>query len=201
MSESTSFDCPPVRYRIDRRDRLVEVNDGWAVFSTANGGPGSWSAQMGRPIWDFISGATTLQIYQTLVGRTRQRDIPVRLQFRCDAPDRRRLLSMAIVPAADGDVQFVIDRVREQSRPAVLLLDVNQPRSDSFLAICGWCARARVAKCQWLEVEHAIAALGLFTEASLPQLTHGICPECSEGMMAGLDDPAAAAGTMPSAQF
>lgn len=201
MSESTSLDCPPVRYRIDRHDRLVEVNDGWAAFSTTNGGPGSRSALVGRPIWDFISDATTIHIYQTLVRRARQRDLPARLQFRCDAPDRRRLLSMAILPAADGEVLFAIDSLREQSRPAVVLLDAGRPRGETFLTMCGWCARARVTEGQWLEVEQAIAAVGLFTGEALPQLTHGICPACSERLTTGLDDPAAAADLMPSAQL
>lgn len=201
MSESTSLDCPPVRYRIDRHDRLVETNAGWADFSATNGGPGSQSALIGRPIWDFISDATTIHIYQTLVRRARQRDIPARLRFRCDAPDRRRLLTMAISPAADGDVLFAIDSLREQSRPAVRLLDVAQPRSDTFLTMCGWCARARVTEGQWLEVEHVIAVLGLFTGGSLPQITHGICPGCSDRITTSLDDPAAAAEVMTSAQF
>lgn len=201
MSESPSLDCPPVRYRIDRHDRLVEMNDAWSSFSTTNGGPGSRSALMGRPIWDFISDATTIHIYQALVGRARQRDMPARLQFRCDAPDRRRLLSMAILPATDGEVLFAIDSVREQSRPAVLLLDVTRPRSDTFLTMCGWCARARVTESRWLEVEHAVAVLGLFTGESLPQLTHGICPGCSDRMTTGLDDPAATADVMTSARL
>jgi hypothetical protein len=34
----------------------------------------------------------------------------------------------------------------------------------------------------WLEVEDAIAALALFAEPRPPQLTHGVCEECSESL-------------------
>ena len=45
--------------------------------------------------------------------------------------------------------------------------------------MCGWCKRVAVPPDRWLEVEEAVAALALFDEPRPPQLTHGVCEECS----------------------
>jgi len=41
---------------------------------------------------------------------------------------------------------------------------------------------------KWLEIEDAISALDLFAESAMPQLSHGMCPECHDTMMSALDD-------------
>ena len=38
----------------------------------------------------------------------------------------------------------------------------------------------------WFEVEEAMAALSFFSEPPLPQLTHGICDVCSQGLLQAL---------------
>lgn len=45
----------------------------------------------------------------------------------------------------------------------------------------------RVRTRRWLEVEEAVEALRLFAEPLPPQITHGICFECSEGIHQALD--------------
>ena len=62
----------------------------------------------------------------------------------------------------------------------------QRPREESFVTMCGWCKRVAVSPRRWLEVEEAIAALALFDEPRPPQLTHGVCEECSESLLAML---------------
>jgi hypothetical protein len=39
----------------------------------------------------------------------------------------------------------------------------------------------------WLEIEAAIGALGLFETTTVPTLSHGMCPNCHVTMMEALE--------------
>ncbi len=186
MADQVPDSCPRVRYRISAEDRLIEVNDGWSTFARANGGSLLRTTVIGRPIWQFISDPTTVYLYQSMVHRVRQTGTPTRFCFRCDGPARRRLLSMQISHTAAGAVEFAVDPVREDGRPALLLLDAASPRGDRMLTMCGWCARARISDARWVELDVAVRDLGLFREPPLPRLSHGICSSCAEQVIAGL---------------
>ena len=54
--------------------------------------------------------------------------------------------------------------------------------------MCGWCKRVAAPPIGWLEVEEAVGALSLFAEPLPPQLTHGICEQCSTTLHQALDD-------------
>ncbi len=69
---------------------------------------------------------------------------------------------------------------REQSQP---LLAANAPRSEETLTMCGWCDRFLVGG-EWVEVEEAAARLELFASPRLPAISHGVCPNCTEMLMA-----------------
>ena len=49
--------------------------------------------------------------------------------------------------------------------------------------MCGWCDRF-VVDGEWVEVEEAARRLELFATRELPALSHGICPHCSELLLA-----------------
>lgn len=189
---------PAVVYRIDRKDRLAEFSDGWLTFATANGGQALRSSHiLGRPLWDFLADATTMQLYQAMVQRLRQGRPPIRFRFRCDAPSRRRLLAMEITGDTAGGVGFRVTSILEQPRPSVPLLEPEVKRGGSLLAMCGWCKRSRLPTGAWVEVEEAIQTLGLFGGAPMPDVTHGICPLCYTTIVGVLDDQAVgAAGTV-----
>jgi hypothetical protein len=62
-----------VRYRIDREDRLVELNAGWLTFAAENGGQALQpSAVIGQSLWKFVADPTTRQLYEAMVLRLRQ---------------------------------------------------------------------------------------------------------------------------------
>lgn len=179
----------PVRYRIDFNDRLTDVNEGWSIFASENGGGMLESAQvLGRPLWDFFADPTTIALYRGMVKRVRDGGLPVRFQFRCDAPSTRRGLSMEISADEHGGVVFEVTSVWEQGRAAMLLLDSEQPRADTLLTICGWCKRVRLADEGWVEIEVAVTALSLFGGEPLPRLSHGMCPACEAALLGALED-------------
>jgi hypothetical protein len=125
-----------------------------------------------------------------LLQRARDSLSTVRFKFRCDAPAERRLLEMEIIPRADGSIEFQTNLITTQPRDEVSLLDRRSGRSDLLLKICGWCMRVQVND-SWLTIEDAITELRLFEAPRLPNVTHGMCPECYEGMLATLEAPAA----------
>jgi hypothetical protein len=183
-----------VVYRIDASDRIVAVNTAWGEFARANSGthllePGI----LGQRLWHLISDLTTKELYRNLVTRVRQGFTPVRFGFRCDAPDQRRLLQMAMSAREDGGVLFEVSSLAVQDRPTVSLLGTPAGRVGEHMRICGWCKRMPGPEGTWLELEEAVRTLNLFDEAHLPALTHGVCPPCEATMMKALDDSVLAA--------
>jgi hypothetical protein len=177
---------PPIsiRYRIDAQDRLYEVNEDWRVFAAENDPlrnerPGI----MGRSLWSCIADPTVQELYRQMLKAARLGRL-VRFKYRCDAPSFRRLFEMRIMGAKDGAVEFASDLLDEEARPPVSLLDVRQPRNSDFVRICSWCQRMAVGK-TWLPIEEGVKALGPMEHDTLPGLTHGICEECRDKVLAG----------------
>jgi hypothetical protein len=176
-------------YHLNDKDQISSVNEEWLSFARANDGEPLLPPQiLGRPLWDFIGDVETQHIYRVLHGRVRARGAPIRLSFRCDAPERRRLLELNISPGAEQGLIYRVRTVRQEDRQPVPLLDPNRPRSEMFVTMCGWCKRVAAPPRGWLEVEEAVLALSLFAETRPPQLTHGICEECSQGLHQALSD-------------
>jgi hypothetical protein len=177
-----------LEYCVDAEDRISSVNEEWLSFAEANEGktllpPGI----LNRSLWDFIGDMETQHVYGVLHERVRTLGTPVRLSFRCDEPDRRRLLQLDILPHRDQELLYRVRTLKQKSRPPVPLLDPQRPREDSFVTMCGWCKRVAVSPGRWLEVEEAVAALALFDEPRPPQLTHGVCEECSRSLYDSLE--------------
>jgi hypothetical protein len=175
----------PVRYAIDAADRICFVDDAWGSFATANDGAElTRSAVIGQSLWDCISDPATRALYKQLVARVRQGQI-AEFTLRCDGPSCRRLLEMTITAAADGVVEFETRTVHAEQRAPQALLQRDTQRSSELLRACAWCNRVDVGTevSEWVEVEDAIERLRLFERGLAPQLTHGICETCFEGML------------------
>src|SRR5262249_54871616 len=73
-------------YRIDRGDVIAEVGGAWLAFALANYAPELAPEKVvGRPLWDFVVGPTTRQLYRDLLARARS-GRAARFPFRCDGP-------------------------------------------------------------------------------------------------------------------
>lgn len=171
----------PVRYWIDRGDRIVAVNDAWDAFAEANRTPHLVKDKIvGQSIWDSISDLTTRELYAALLTQVRA-GRRVEFGFRCDSPALRRDMRMALT--AEGDrVAFESRVVSVSPRATQPIWDAAQLRGSDLLTVCGWCKRVRVGP-QWLEAEVAIPVLGLFQSRAMPQLTHGMCADCVAAFM------------------
>lgn len=180
------------RYVVDSRDVIAAVSDSWNCFAVQNGAPELQRERVvGRPLWDFVSGAEVRYIYAQILDRVRASDAPVLLPFRCDSPERRRFMRLSISPILEGALQLDAVLVREEQRPTLVLLEPEASRSEQVLILCSWCKRARVDADDWLDLEAAVPRLDLLGR-SPPRLSHGICSSCERKLSGDLDPGGAA---------
>jgi hypothetical protein len=136
-------------------------------------------------LWDFVAGQELEKLQRMLLRRIRGELRDVDLRFRCDGPAVRREMDIRISSQSSG--RFVLfsarlrgEEWREEFQP---LLAAETPRGEETLTMCGWCDRFLVGD-EWVEVEEAAARLGLFALPSMPAIRHGVCPDCSEMLLA-----------------
>jgi len=177
-------------YRIDGSDRITDVSGYWLSFAAENLATESCHPDriLGRVIWEFIDGSETRHLYEIILNRVRQAGMPVTLPFRCDSPDRRRYLELAIVPVGDDAIEFYSSILREEPRETVELLNPEARRSDEYIKMCSSCKKINRGENRWVEVEAGIAELRLFESPLLPQITHGLCGDCYNAWMSSLKE-------------
>ena len=173
-------------HRIDRDGRISFVNEAWLAFAAENGWDISAAQVLGLDLMEQISDPETRHIYKLLIARARDQGRQAFFGYRCDSPDCRRIMQMRINLDRDLDqVEFRSHVLRMERRDPVALFDPGHlNRSDEILRVCSWCKAVSVDR-TWIEVEQAVARLGLLAAPVLPRISHGICPDCSERMSNG----------------
>jgi hypothetical protein len=178
-------------YAIDAANRITQVSPEWLVFARECGARLTEEQVVGRSLLSFISDDATRHIYRVMLERVRATGRPMVVPFRCDGPEVRRFMELAVAPGESGGLRLEGRLLREEIRDPVALFDPEHPRGEGLLTVCSWCKRVRVGQ-GWLEVEDAVTSLRLFDEPRLPRLTHGICPDCAAAMERELERSPAA---------
>ncbi|MDJ0875856.1 MAG: hypothetical protein QNJ02_11345 [Desulfobacterales bacterium] len=121
-----------IPYIIAAANRITYVNDEWWLFAEENGaGRECYSLQLlGRSLWDFIAGEETRHLYDILIDKTRAEKKAIQVPIRCDSPECRRQIMMALKSIGDGHIEFLCRTVRVVSRAPVELLRQGAERSD-----------------------------------------------------------------------
>ena len=178
------------KYGVDRNDVLLGVSENWQSFSEENGGGEGCYPQniIGSSLWRHICDWETKQLYQTILERVRNHNHRATFSFRCDSPEKRRFLSLAVIPMEEASVAFESTIINTELREPVALLSGEVERSQELLRICSMCKRIAISATEWVEVEIAVQQLGLFQKVVMPQFTHGICQSCFDAAMAELDN-------------
>lgn len=172
-----SMNC--IRYHIDQEDRIRYIDENWDVFAFSNQSP-----ELGRTnvinknLFDFIQNWDCRHIYQILFKRVRDTQESIEFPFRCDSPDAKRFMRMRLAPLAQHSIELTSCILREEKRIPLTILDSQVPRSSKFLKMCSWCKKIEVDASTWLEADQAVYSLNLFASTDLPQITHGMCPDC-----------------------
>jgi hypothetical protein len=171
-------------YAIDEHDHLVKLDRGYHRFAEENG----WreaGASLGRTLWDYVAGEDLKKAQRLLLRRVRDDIGDIELPFRCDGPGVRREMEIRILARPGGHAVLFSAHLRSAEKRDVFqpLLDAEAPRGGDEVDMCGWCDRFEVEG-EWVEVEEAARRLGLFERAEMPALSHSICPDCNELLLA-----------------
>jgi len=174
-------------YGLDASDRLAFVSDAWLRFARENGAPElTRDRVLERPVWEFVSGESTRQLYELVYEAVRMGRREVTLPLRCDSPDRRRFMELQLAPDPYDGVRLCARLLREEPRAAVPLFDAAVSRSQQALPTCCWCLRIRGADHHWIDVEEAIRGGDLLGEGAPPRLEHVACETCEERVVFAL---------------
>lgn len=180
------MDAKGLTYSIDGQDRLVAASGEWNAFAQENCAPElAFERIIYASIWDFIYDTETRRIYRLMLEKVRASS-SIRFPFRCDGPDRRRFMEMEILPLDAMGVRFNTSIIREEKREPVRLLDAFEARGEKLVMLCSWCKCVILEDGNCIEAEEAIRRSELFSEAKLPQITHGACAACSKRWLDGI---------------
>ena len=189
MKTSASINENIYKYQIDEYDKIKCVSENWDKFAAENDALDLVSKPqvLNRPLWDFITDIETRHLYSIVIDRVRKENVPVDIPFRCDSPNLRRFMKMTIKPLSDNKVRFKSEIMRVEKREPLKILDKNETRSNENIEMCSFCKKIKMAKNKWGDTEDAIQILHLFDYAKPPQITHGLCPECYQAVLAELN--------------
>lgn len=169
----------PIVYHLDAADQFCYVNRSWGWFAENNDGNHLHAQHiLGKSLWDVMIEPDVCAWYGTLLAQVRA-GAPVSLTLRCDSPDRRRLLQLQMFTGTEGLVACVCSVETAVRRPFVRLLDRTAPRVSDTVRLCSWCGRLEGRSGMWVEVETAVAQLGIAPSDPLPQIEYTTCPECA----------------------
>lgn len=170
-------DAVSCSYELDDRFRIVSLDPGWSAFACENGAPElAAPGPIGRPIWDYISDATTAHMWRQIFGKVLGAGEPMVVPIRCDSPTARRFLELVVAPVPGSGLRVSSTVVRVEARREVPLPAAGAA-GEAMLRMCSWCQRV-LAGDQWIEPEQLVTRLRLFESGPLPDITHGMCPDC-----------------------
>jgi hypothetical protein len=177
------MDEPTLRvlYQLDASDRIRATGGDWDRFALANGAADLGAdAVLRHPLWKFVAGEEVRELLRMIFARARFTGRAIRVPFRCDSPAERRFMELEVRPLPEAALEIESRLVRSEPRRYVPLMERSARLRHGMVSICSWCLRFRMATGQWVEVEEAVGAMGLFASTDLPTLSHGICRSCAE---------------------
>lgn len=175
-------------YELDEALRIISVDAGWAEFAVANQAPELVPppGPLGQSALSCVADSASKLIYDRLFQRVSQTGRAIVFPFRCDSPMLRRFLEFRIEPRHPSGLRIETTLLRMEARAPVALLEQRPRHGGDLLRMCGWCKTVDV-KGRWREVEDALVATRFFEQDLVPEVTHGICPSCTERMRQLLD--------------
>ncbi len=170
-----------VVYRVDTDARLVWVGQGWEAFALENDAPELADPSIvGESLWRFVDGIETRHLYEMMFEKIRRERTTVVVPFRCDSPELRRYMELRIGLASPSgaELELVAALLRTEHRTMTPPCGQRASGRGEMLGICSFCKRVEVMAADWIEVDEAVSRLGLLAAARLPNLSHGVCPDC-----------------------
>lgn len=170
-----------ITYDVDRASTIRDVSDNWWTFAEENDGDESMlkSNVIGHSLFDYITDTATVHLFKLLINRAIHDRIITEYDYRCDAPDQRRYMRMKIMPYGNDLCRFESVTLRVENREPQLILDTKiAERSKDIVVVCSWCGRVRAPNQKWIPLEDGISLVMPDDVIDLPDVSHGICPDC-----------------------
>jgi hypothetical protein len=193
-----------VSYVVAPNGRILRVGKEWDRFAGNNDSPLVTSNHVvGRDLFSMIDGESVRDAYRLMHERiiAGSRDV-ICFTFRCDAPEAKRTMRMAITALRSGKelaaLLYQSQLVSEIDRPPLGLFSASRLYHDGYerpepsgpplpqVSICSFCHAAAWPlnaprdDREWIAPEVYYARGG----SSEIRLSHGICPECLDSLAA-----------------
>jgi hypothetical protein len=165
-------------YRLDDKDRIVEVGAAWNDMAVANGGEAAIAEKIiGSNIFDHISGHFTRQFFRDFIDQART-GAPTERAYRCDSPVEKRQMKMLV--RLEDERSLLVDHETikvETIAPSLTLRNAVEARNAVLR--CSICARLRLKGGEvWREAE-VVAQ-----EYRSLRVVHTVCVSCREAVVA-----------------
>lgn len=185
--EKMSQGSEVVTYDLDAHDVIVGVGGPWDLDASAGqGGTGLTSRMLGVPVWDFIRGDATRELYRSIFGLVRRAHRPVDLDCRCDSAELQRDMTIRVSPGPGEGLHVEFRISRELPR------DESSRRADraataaAVLPRCSWCCKVGYEG-DWLELDEVAERSISLPRWDHADWTHTVCPRCRESVRSELD--------------
>lgn len=173
---------------------ILQVGEpNWTQFLKHNGGTSdiqekcSINVIVGQPITTFLAGETVKNAFADLFRSVLDgRRKAIRLDYRCDAPEFRRDMRLAVTPLAAGEAQqrLLYQSIVLSTQPRVPLpmfaAEIAGEENADILTLCAICARvawpvgAPSGARDWIDPEEYYRRGG----AQAVKISHGFCERC-----------------------
>jgi hypothetical protein len=166
-------------YRLDSADRITFVSPEWLRFAETNDAPELTTDRVvGKPIWQFITGADTRKFYKAIYRNLRFRRAAITIPFRCDSPSAVRQMSMVLRLQDAGVIECDSMLLDAQPRAPITILFRWAVRSDEMIPICSLCRRLSVQG-EWMDIRVAVDRWQHLNSTPVPRLGETVCPVCN----------------------
>ncbi|MCK6404491.1 MAG: hypothetical protein L6Q60_00595 [Rhodocyclaceae bacterium] len=170
------------RYRLDARDRIVEVGGDWDRFAIDNGAEELVSgAILGMPLRTFIAGDVTRMFVDALLARVRLTGRPAVIPYRCDSPGVKRFMEMSL-ESIGAELISEHRCLSEQVMFSPLAYAVvSEPASGGWVRRCSMCNRLTDRSGRSYESDEYPHEAG-----DTVRVIYHVCPDCQRRVKARL---------------
>lgn len=177
-----------VEYLLDPHDHIVDVSGSWMDFARDNEGAMLGLSQiMNQPIWQYVIGEETRDIYQQLLKHVRDTGQVLDFAYRCDSPNCRRYMRMRLEAEADDFVRF-INQVMKVS-PIEKSQTSTKLSYTGMINRCSLCSQVELDG-EWIEMAYAVEQ-GLLDRDIKPIYMYKVCPACKQRLRNMLEEQVA----------
>jgi hypothetical protein len=181
----TKADKPAVRsaegqttgYRLDARDRIIEVSGEWDRFACDNGAEElAMDSVIGVPLRSFISGDVTRMFIDTMHARVRMSGRPMIIPYRCDSPGVKRFMEMSLA-AIGTDLVSEHRLLSEHVMPRALVFrSASDGRPQAWTKRCSMCNRLAMPDGRLVEPDQFAETKR--ADGQAVGVIYFVCPEC-----------------------